>query len=193
MGFWQEKKKILLLVLIPLPLVFLAWLFFVRTDWLIWGIAGYYALLLLVWLIRKGLRKDDLQRGWEYACSWWYQHRKEDLSTLNATMKDNYFGKEKFAAYKVFRGGEMSATKSFLPLLLIVKVQPNLEMFAYTDTPTTEQLENPFLLISQIHVGSPSPTLTSELEPAFSWRKPEKKKKPREDDSFEEKEDVEED
>lgn len=172
--YWDLVSENKLLVFLA-PFVVGAFLFFLLVPlWVIFGlIALYFGILFLIGLRKRNDTSDDMKKAWEYVVKWWYDFRREDLSTIYGKGFHRYFGDDKFIAFNINRG-TLSGKRAFLPLIIVVKTNP-FEIVDWDDKPSYEKLKNPFLDISPKFVGSPSPTIKPEIEPMLRGR-PLKKK-----------------
>ena len=168
-----RDKKIMVIVL---PILVGLFLYFILVPlvYILAGLTAYYIIFLVLPLFREIERKDDMKRAWEYVCKWWWDFRKEDITSLLGRGFERYFGDDKFIAFVVNRG-KLGARK-LMPLVVVVNTKGP-EVVYWDDNPTSEEIENPFIKISPVLVGTPSPSIKPELEPALRGRKIEKVEK----------------
>lgn len=163
-------KKIMMIIL-PILMGFFLYFILVPTVYILAGLTIYYLALLVFPFLREFERKDDMRRAWDYVCKWWWDFRKEDITSLLGKGFERYFGDDKFIAFVVNRG-KLGARK-LMPLVVVVNTKGP-EIVYWDDNPTYEEIENPFIKISPVLIGAPSPSVKPELEPALRGRKVER-------------------
>lgn len=189
----MNKKLLFQSSIISLSLLFLIYVFssvsleiFIAFPFL--TIFIYFFTNFLKNFARNVTIKDDTLLAWEYVKKYWENFREEKLLTLNAKAKVAYFGDGedyKYIAFSLFRavnkkeGGE----KPGCPLVIIVRATRPFQVVAWDDNPTAEIQRDPFLLLSEYYVGSPSPRVSIESsllpikKPFMKEEKPKEEKK----------------
>lgn len=182
----QYKKIITSLFISLLVTIFLYIFFFPSVLSLISIPFTFTALFLIDYFINYSvpkLRKTDMEIAWEVATNFWLKFRKENISTLNAKAFARYFGsteQDRFIAFLVNRGH--ISEKPGYPLIIIVRMTNPPEIVDWDDNPSYEKMKNPFIDIAPYLVGTPTPYIRPELEPALHLRKIEKLKKQKEEE-----------
>lgn len=165
------------LYVLPIALAGVLYVLTVPLGFIYLIVGASYAAIIAPSIIKKINYSDDEDKAWSYLKQKWHQKTGESLSIRNGRSLSRYFGKSLFYAFVVNRGD--IGDKKYLPFIGVVQLEP-LRIAGWEDHPSDQIIDNPFIAISPVFIGSPSANMTSELEPSlrsgFQDKKPKEKK-----------------
>ena len=177
------------LIILISPWIFFAIFYFllVPPSYLFAGVSLYYLVLFFYPIYTKKKFKDDAIRAWDFVRRWWWDFRREDLTSDNAEVVRWIFGNpgsfEKFFAFKILRGPR--SMRPWMKLVVVVSMKGP-EVVYFKEDPNEEVWENPFSKISPVLKGAPSPYVRPELHPELRPRITTTKKRKKEEEVEEE-------
>ena len=118
------------------------------------------------WFSGSSVGTKDMEKAEQVVRDFWKRQRGEELDYREAHGSERSFGKDTVYGFLMHRVPIMGKGKSGLPVAFVVRSNP-LRIVRWSDHPSPEEQDNPFLIWSAGYTGAPVPGLTPEMDPAF--------------------------